>query len=72
LYNRVEVVFPVLEARLQKGIMRILATYLQDNQLSWEMQPDGSYLRLQPQPGETPLNAQAAFMDDSFGIQSMP
>jgi polyphosphate kinase len=72
LYNRVEVVFPVLETRLQKGIMRILATYLQDNQLAWEMQPDGSYVRLQPQPGEELLNAQAAFMEDSFGINSMP
>ncbi len=72
LYNRVEVVFPVLETRLQKGIMRILATYLQDNQLTWEMQPDGTYVRLQPQPAEELLNAQAAFMEDSFGIHSMP
>ncbi len=72
LYNRVEVVFPILENRLQKGIMRVLATYLQDNQLTWEMQTDGTYVRIHPQPDEAPLNAQAAFMDDSFGVQSMP
>ncbi len=43
LYNRVEVVFPVLENRLQKCVLRILATYLQDNQLSWRMLSDGTY-----------------------------
>ncbi|MBI1277804.1 MAG: polyphosphate kinase 1 [Anaerolineaceae bacterium] len=72
LYNRVEVVFPVLEARLQKGVMRILATYLQDNELSWAMQSDGSYVRMQPLPDAAPFNAQVAFMEDSFGVQSMP
>lgn len=72
LYNRVEVVFPILEARLQKLVLRTLATYLRDNQLAWEMQPDGTYIRLQPQPDEEILNSQAMFMEDSFGVQSMP
>jgi polyphosphate kinase len=70
LYNRVEVVFPVLESRLQKCVMRVLTTYLQDNQLTWEMQPDTTYVRLHLQPGEAPLDAQAAFMEDSFGVQA--
>ncbi|MCA0455212.1 MAG: polyphosphate kinase 1 [Chloroflexi bacterium] len=72
LYNRVEVVFPVLEARLQKLVMRTLATYLLDNHLAWEMQPNGSYIRLQPQADEELMDAQATFMEDSFGVQAMP
>jgi polyphosphate kinase len=72
LYNRVEVVFPVLESELQKCVMRVLATYLQDNQLAWQMMPDGSYDKVVPQPGEELLNCQAIFMQDSFGLQSMP
>ncbi len=72
LLNRVEVVFPVLEARLQKSVMRILATYLQDNQLAWQMHSDGTYERVEPKKREEPLNSQAVFMEDSFGVQSMP
>jgi len=52
--------------------MRVLATYLQDNQLAWQMLPDGNYERVQPQPGEELLNSQAIFMEDSCGVQSMP
>lgn len=72
LLNRVEVVFPVLETRLQEGIMRILATYLQDTQLAWRMLPDGRYERIEPQAGEARFNSQMIFMEDSLGVQSMP
>jgi len=68
LYNRVEVVFPVLDSVLQRKIMRILATYLADNQSAWIMRPDASYERAQPAEGEAPLNAQNVFMLDSCGI----
>lgn len=68
LYNRVEVVFPVLDSVLQRKIMRILATYLADNQSAWIMRPDASYERAQPTEGEAPLNAQNVFMLDSCGI----
>jgi polyphosphate kinase len=69
LYNRVEVVFPVLDVALQKRILRILATYLADNQLAWEMHTDGTYSRVVPAEGEPPLNAQEMFMMDSAGIE---
>ncbi|MEZ4672158.1 MAG: polyphosphate kinase 1 [Anaerolineae bacterium] len=72
LYNRVEVVFPVLDSRLQKGVLRILATYLRDNQLAWKMLPDSTYQLIQPQPDEPLINSQAIFMDDSFGLNEMP
>lgn len=70
LYNRVEVVFPVLDTILQKKILHILATYLNDNLSAWAMLPDGTYQRLQSD--EAPLNAQSAFMLDSSGIDAMP
>lgn len=72
LYNRVEVVFPVLDSRLQKSALRVLATYLKDNQLAWEMLPDATYQPVQPQPDEALLDCQATFMEDSFGINEMP
>jgi polyphosphate kinase len=72
LLNRVEVVFPVLDTRLQKSALRILATYLKDNQLGWEMLPDATYQAVQPQPGEALLDCQAIFMEDSYGINEMP
>lgn len=72
LYNRVEVVFPVLDKNLQKKIMRILATYLADNQSTWELLPDGNYQPLQPKDGEVPVDCQSVFMQDSFGLDAMP
>jgi polyphosphate kinase len=69
LLNRVEVVFPVLDTLLQKRIMRMLATYLADNQLAWLMHPDGTYTRIEPGEGEAPLNSQEVFMMDSAGIE---
>ncbi len=72
LYNRVEVVFPVLDPRIQRQALRILATQLHDNLDAWELDADGMYHRLQPAPDEAPLRSQTAFMDDSYGIDVLP
>ncbi|MBL8162025.1 MAG: polyphosphate kinase 1 [Anaerolineae bacterium] len=72
LYNRVEVVFPVLDPNLQKYSLRVLNTYLLDNQSAWEMQPDGSYQRVQPGPDDVLVDAQNAFILDSFGLDGLP
>lgn len=72
LYNRVEVVFPVLDPVLQKRLMRILATYLHDNQRAWEMLPDGTYQRVTPQEGEEWVDSQVVFIADSDGLDAMP
>lgn len=72
LYNRVEVVFPVLDERLQLSVMRALATQLADNVDAWEMQSDGGYIRRKPAAGEKPLRSQNEYMRDSFGIDAMP
>lgn len=72
LYNRVEVVFPVLDARTQEQVLRILATQLLDNEDAWELGADGTYRRLEPAPGEAPLRSQDIFMADSFGMNELP
>jgi polyphosphate kinase len=67
LYNRVEVVFPVLDPRLQALALNISEIQLRDNAQAWAMQPDGTYQRIQPGEGEAPLNSQEVFMASSFG-----
>ncbi|KTC87084.1 polyphosphate kinase 1 [Legionella brunensis] len=44
LYNRIEIMFPILDEDHQKRIKQeIFKNYLKDNSNSWEMQADGSY-----------------------------
>ena len=71
LYNRVEVVFPVLDKNLQARIMRILATCLLENEFTWDMLPDGTYRRITLREDEIPLDSQTAFMQDSSGIEAV-
>lgn len=71
LYNRVEVVFPILDTTIQQAIRRIIATQLADNVDAWQLGVDGVYTRLTPAVGEKPLRSQELFMRDSFGIETM-
>ncbi|MCA9890188.1 MAG: RNA degradosome polyphosphate kinase, partial [Anaerolineae bacterium] len=66
LYNRVEVVFPVLEERQREKLMRLLKTELRDNTFAWELRADGKYYRLQP--NGVAINSQEIFMRRSFGL----
>lgn len=68
LYNRVEVVFPVLDERVRRLVMRILYTSLRDNYNAWQLLPDDSYLRVSPAEGEPVLNSHQIFMQDSAGL----
>lgn len=44
LYNRIEVMFPILDDACRKRIRKeIFTNYLKDNRDAWEMQKDGSY-----------------------------
>lgn len=68
LYNRVEIVTPVIEVRLQQKLLRILETDLRNTHGAWEMTKDGEYIRVQPAAGEPPIDSQTIFMQDSFGL----
>jgi polyphosphate kinase len=73
LYNRVEVVFPVLEPRLKGRILRVLATNMADNVGAWELGSDGEYHKVQPKDSEPLVNAHEIFMyTSSSGLDKMP
>jgi polyphosphate kinase len=58
LDKRVEILFPVQDPGLRKEILEtILPIQLGDTAKSRLMQPDGTYARIVPKPGEVPLNA---------------
>lgn len=59
LDGRVEVLFPVESARLRRAVRDdILFLHLRDNQQCWVLQPDGSYARREPAPGEPVIDSQ--------------
>ncbi|BAQ65035.1 polyphosphate kinase 1 [Geminocystis sp. NIES-3709] len=63
LSRRVEAITPVEDPNLLKQLQEILGIMLSDNQQSWELQSDGSYIRRQCQPGEKELNTHNILMD---------
>ena len=51
-FRRIEVAFPVLDAKLRKRVIAEgLTPYLHDNSQAWEMSGDGSYVRRKPSRG---------------------
>lgn len=56
--HRVEVAAPILDAKLQEQAAELVQLCLSDNVKAREGQPDGSFVRLHPEAGETPVNAQ--------------
>lgn len=72
LYNRVEVVTPVMELRAQQRLLRILATDLSNTEGSWELTNDGLYVRHEVTSGIQPIDSQAIYMQDSFGFDKLP
>jgi polyphosphate kinase len=67
LDRRVEILFPIQDARLIRQLRdEILATYLADNSRARLMLPDGTYKRLAPENGASPLDSQAALLNRAF------
>lgn len=59
LFSRVETCFPILDKNhFQQVYTEGLAIYLDDNVGAWILQPDGSYLKREPEKGEPPFSAQ--------------
>ena len=63
LMHRVEICFPILNARLQARIRNDLQIYLTDNYQSWELQSDGNYILNAPGKDEDRLSAQAILLE---------
>lgn len=63
LDRRVEVLAPVRDPKLVKRLREeILGTYLADNTAQRVMQSDGSYVRVSPAEGATPVRAQEVLL----------
>ena len=58
LDRRVELLVPIDDMACRKKLMEILDSYFRDNQNAWMLQPDGTYHRLSPEEGETPIRSQ--------------
>ncbi len=72
LMNRVEVVFPVLDPRIQWRVLRILQTDLSDVKNSWALNSDCSYERCWNTDDADAFDSHVAFMNDSFGVCDTP
>ncbi|AYA02617.1 polyphosphate kinase 1 [Acinetobacter sp. WCHAc010034] len=64
LFNRVEACFPIEDPALKKRIYQQgLLNYMQDNQQSWLLQGDGTWVRVQAVEGEAPHNSQRLLLE---------
>ena len=61
LDRRMETIVPVFSPGIKAELEKILSVYERDNTFSWEMLPDGRYVRRTPKAGEEPLAAQSYF-----------
>ncbi len=62
LTNRVEVLAPVEAPDLQRRLRFLLDVQLRDRRNAWEMQPDGSYVQLQPKNEDETRGSQEILM----------
>jgi polyphosphate kinase len=58
LDRRVELLVPIDDFACRKKLMEILDSYFRDNQNAWVLQPDGTYQRLSPDEGDSPVRSQ--------------
>jgi polyphosphate kinase len=69
--RRVEIMFPIEDARLRNRILDgILGVVLSDNVKARVLQPDGTYRRLSPAPGEPLIRSQVEFQNMARELSS--
>jgi polyphosphate kinase len=64
LDRRLEILFPIRDARIRQRLIEMLEVYFQDNVKAWELLPDGKY-RPVPRKGR-PVRAQEKFHEDTL------
>lgn len=69
--RRVEILFPIEDSRLKNRIIEgILGVTLSDNVKARKLQPDGSYVRVVPNPGEPLVRCQVEFQNMAKELSS--
>ncbi len=63
LDERVELLTPVEDATARGELMQVLELMLADTALAWRLDPDGNWTRIEPAPGDAPLNSQESLME---------
>ncbi len=63
LDRRVELLVPIEDPTSKRRLISVLDTYFRDNQNAWELQPDGTYIRLSPGHDQTKFRAQRILYD---------
>jgi len=63
LLRRIETCFPILDPKLATRVYEEeLGNYLMDNTQAWQLQSDGSYIRVVPKADEMPYSAQGSLL----------
>ena len=62
LDRRIEVLAPVEDARLRADIAFVFDALLADTRFSWQLEPDGSWVRIAPPAGRPAVSAQELLM----------
>ena len=66
LFERVEVLVPIVQKDLKKQLWSCLNLYVSDNRHLWELQQDGSYIQRKPAKGEKIINSQEELIKRSL------
>ena len=64
--RRVELLVPIEDMASKRRVMEILDTYFRDNQNSWSLGADGSYVRVQPEANQPKFRAQRFLCDSAI------
>jgi polyphosphate kinase len=72
LYNRVELVTPVLEPRLRADLSEVLDHSLADNANAWTLDAEGQWTRRTPQDGERPRSVQRELIERHLARAAEP
>ncbi len=66
--RRIEALFHIVNDDLKKQAIHILRYNLMDNQNTYLMREDGSYIKTEPAPGEAPFNMHREFFDQNLNL----
>jgi len=61
-FRRVEIAFPIEDPDIKRRLIADLDLYLSDNLQSWELQPDGTYRKVEQNADADPTSAQTSLL----------